>query len=49
MREELEERDVALAVGRELGHVLADPVGERERALLDQLPDRAAVITLVFE
>ena len=41
VREELDDRDVALAVGLEPGHVIGDPVGERQRAALDQQPHRA--------
>ena len=49
VRQELDDRDVALAVGLEPGHVIGDPVGERERPALDHDPDAHAVMTLVFE
>jgi hypothetical protein len=39
--EELDDRDVALAVLLEAGQVLGDPVGEAKRAALHQDPDRA--------
>ena len=41
VREELDQRDLALAVGLEARQVLGDPVGERQRAALDQEPDGA--------
>jgi hypothetical protein len=41
VRQELDDRDIALAVGLEPGHVIGHPIGERERAALDQDPHRA--------
>ena len=39
MTQDLRERDVALAVLRELGNMLGDAVGEAQRAVLHQRPD----------
>src|SRR5438552_1049656 len=41
MREELDDGDVALAVGLEPGQMIGDPIGERERAAVDQGPHGA--------
>jgi hypothetical protein len=41
VREQLDDRDLTLAVGLESGHVIGDPVGERQRAALHEEPHRA--------
>ena len=43
--EELRERDLTLAVPRELGNVIRDAVGERDRAFLDERPDAGRRVT----
>jgi hypothetical protein len=37
---DVEQRDLALAVRGEFGEVVGDPIAERQRAFLDEAPDR---------